>query len=105
MAERLPPRPPRGTWGNLSKNLALWLLVGLLALALFQLMNKRPPTQELSYTDFSRELERNNIAKVEIFDGKRVEGEFRSPVTEDGHTVRTFTVLLPVANSEAFIKR
>ena len=33
MADRLPNRPPRTNWGNLSKNLALWLLVGLLALA------------------------------------------------------------------------
>ena len=31
MADRLPTRPPRTNWGNLSKNLALWLLVGLLA--------------------------------------------------------------------------
>ena len=37
MADRLPSRPPRTNWGNLSKNLALWLLVGLLALALFQM--------------------------------------------------------------------
>ena len=29
MADRLPTRPPRTNWGNLSKNLALWLLVGL----------------------------------------------------------------------------
>jgi cell division protease FtsH len=105
MAERLPPRPPRGSWGNLSKNLALWLLVGLLALALFQMMSRRQPTQELSYTEFSRELDRGNVKRVEIFDGKRVEGDFRTPVTQDGHSVQNFTVLLPVANSEAFIRR
>ena len=51
MADRLPTRPPRPNWGNLSKNLALWLLVGLVALALFQMMSKqRNPTQEFSYT-------------------------------------------------------
>jgi len=55
MADRLPTRPPRTNWGNLSKNLALWLLVGLLALALFQMMSRqRNPTQEFSYTEFSR---------------------------------------------------
>jgi hypothetical protein len=54
MADRLPNRPPRTNWGNLSKNLALWLLVGLLALALFQMMSRqRNPTQEFSYTEFS----------------------------------------------------
>jgi cell division protease FtsH len=106
MADRLPSRPPRTNWGNLSKNLALWLLVGLLALALFQMMSRqRNPTQEFSYTEFSRQLDQGNIARVEVFDGKRLEGDFRAPVTQDGRTAKSFTVLLPVANSESFIKR
>jgi cell division protease FtsH len=106
MADRLPTRPPRTNWGNLSKNLALWLLVGLLALALFQMMSRqRNPTQEFSYTEFSRQLDQGNIARVEVFDGKRLEGDFRAPVTQDGRTAKSFTVLLPVANSESFIKR
>src|SRR4051812_40034865 len=106
MADRLPSRPPRTNWGNLSKNLALWLLVGLLALALFQMMSRqRNPTQEFSYTEFSRQLDQGNVAQVEIFDGKRLEGDFRTPVTQDGRTAKSFTVLLPVANSEVFVKR
>jgi len=106
MADRLPPRPPRTNWGNLSKNLALWLLVGLLALALFQMMSRqRNPTQEFSYTEFSRQLDQGNVARVEVYDGKRLEGDFRNPVTQDNRTAKSFQVLLPVANSEAFIKR
>jgi cell division protease FtsH len=106
MADRLPNRPPRANWGNLSKNLALWLLVGLLALALFQMMSRqRNPTQEFSYTEFSKQLDQGNVARVEVFDGKRLEGDFRSPVTQDGRSAKSFQVLLPVANSEAFIKR
>jgi cell division protease FtsH len=106
MADRLPSRPPRTNWGNLSKNLALWLLVGLLALALFQMMSRqRNPTQEFSYTEFSRQLDQGNIARVEIFDGKRLEGDFKNGVTKDNRTAKSFQVLLPVANSEEFIKR
>jgi cell division protease FtsH len=106
MADRLPSRPPRTNWGNLSKNLALWLLVGLLALALFQMMSRqRNPTQEFSYTEFSRQLDQGNVARVEVFDGKRLEGDFRAPVSQDGRSAKSFTVLLPVANSEAFTKR
>jgi cell division protease FtsH len=106
MADRLPTRPPRTNWGNLSKNLALWLLVGLLALALFQMMSRqRNPTQEFSYTEFSRQLDQGNIARVEVYDGKRLEGDFRNPVTQDNRTAKSFQVLLPVANSEQFIKR
>ncbi len=106
MADRLPTRPPRPSWGNLSKNLALWLLVGLLALALFQMMSRqRSPTQEFSYTEFARQLDQDNIARVEIFDGKRLEGDFKSPVAQDGRSAKSFTVLLPIANSEAFVRR
>ena len=75
MADRLPTRPPRTNWGNLSKNLALWLLVGLLALALFQMMSRqRNPTQEFSYTEFSRQLDQGNIARVEVYDGNELIG-------------------------------
>src|ERR687890_203911 len=106
MADRLPSRPPRANWGNLSKNLALWLLVGLLALALFQMMSRqRNPTQEFSYTEFSKQLDEGNVSQVEIFDGKRLEGDFRRPVTQEGKTARRFQVLLPIANSEAFLTR
>src|SRR5436190_2257502 len=106
MADRLPTRPPRTNWGNLSKNLALWLLVGLLALALFQMMSRqRNPTQEFSYTEFSRQLDQGNVARVEVYDGKRLEGDFKNSVTQDNRTAKSFQVLLPVANSEQFIKR
>jgi cell division protease FtsH len=106
MADRNSSRSPRTNWGNFSKNLALWLVVGLLALALFQMMSRqRNPTQEFSYTEFSKQLDQGNVARVEVFDGKRLEGDFRSPVTQDGRSAKSFQVLLPVANSEAFIKR
>ena len=106
MANRLPTRPPRPGWGNLSKNLALWLLVGLLALALFQMMSRqRGASEEFSYTEFGRQLDADNVAYVKIYDGKRVEGAFKAPVMQDGRPVKNFDVLLPIANSEDFVKR
>ncbi|MGE5231772.1 MAG: ATP-dependent zinc metalloprotease FtsH [Deltaproteobacteria bacterium] len=106
MADRLPTRPPRPGWGNVSKNLALWLLVALLALALFQMMSRqKSPTQEFSYTAFIHQLDAGNVANVEIFDGKRVEGDFKTPVAQDGRPAKSFTVLLPIANSEELLKR
>ncbi len=106
MADRLPPRPPKANWGNVSKNLALWLLIGLLALALFNMMSKqRSGVQDFSYTEFSDQLTANNIAKVEVFDGRYVEGDFKTPVAQDGRPARSFKVLLPIANSESFLKR
>ncbi len=102
-------KPKRGSglpnWGNFSKNMALWLLVILAGVALFQMMNnQRNPTQEFSYSDFRRQLDAGNIAKVIVYDGKRLEGEFRTPVVQDDRPAKGFTVLLPVANSEEFFR-
>ncbi|MGE5093248.1 MAG: ATP-dependent zinc metalloprotease FtsH [Bacillota bacterium] len=106
MADRLPPRAPKANWGNVSKNLALWLLIGLLALALFNMMSKqRSGVQDFTYTEFSDQLTANNIAKVEVFDGRYVEGDFKTPVAKEGRPARSFKVLLPIANSEAFLNR
>ncbi len=74
MADRMPPRPPKASWGNVSKNLALWVLAGLLGLALFQLMNsQRASAHDISYTQFSEQLDGANVSAVEIFDGKYIE--------------------------------
>jgi cell division protease FtsH len=90
----------------LSKNLALWVLVALLAMALFQMMRRQgSPSQEFTYTDFNRELGKNNIARVEVIDGKRLQGDFRSPVVQGGTPAERFTVLLPIKDSEDFLKR
>ena len=106
MADRLPTRPPRNGWGNISKNLALWLLVGLLALALFQMLSRQKgPSEEFTYTEFIHQLNNGNIQSVQVFDGKRVEGQFKEGVAQDGHKVQNFSVLLPVANDQQLITR
>ncbi|MGH7704038.1 MAG: ATP-dependent metallopeptidase FtsH/Yme1/Tma family protein, partial [Gemmatimonadales bacterium] len=104
MADRLPSRPSRPNWGNLSKNLALWLLVALVAMALFQMMSRqRSSTQEFTYTSFKQQLEAGNVAGVTVYDGKELEGDFRAPVNQQGRSAKSFTVLLPISNSEAFL--
>jgi len=93
-------------WSGVSKNLALWLLVALLAVTLFQLMQKRAGgSEELSYTEFSRQLDAGNVKAVEVYNGKQVKGEFRTELAQGTARVRNFTVNLPFANSEAILKR
>ncbi len=93
-------------FGSFTKNMALWLLVVLAAVALYQVMNnQRSPTQEFSYTDFKQQLEAGNIAKVVVYDGKRLEGEFRTPVVQNDRPAKGFSVLLPVKDSEEFIQK
>ena len=106
MSQRPSPRPPTQNWGGMSRNLALWALVALLGLALYQFVDqKRTTTAEIDYTTLNRQLESANIARVEIIDGKFLKGEFRVAVPTDNVTVKNFTSLLPVANSEEFMKR
>jgi len=104
--QQRPQKPPMPNWSGLSKNLALWLLVALLAVTLFQLMQKRAGgSEELSYTEFSRQLDAGNVKSVEVYNGKQVKGEFRNELAQGTARVRNFTVNLPFANSEAILKR
>ena len=41
MQQRQSPKPPMPNWAGFSKNLALWLLVALLAVFLFRVMGKQ----------------------------------------------------------------
>jgi len=82
------------------------VLVALLAMALFQMMRRQgSPSQEFSYTDFNKQLASGNIERVEVIDGKRLQGDFRTPVAQNGQQAQRFVVLLPIANSEMILKR
>jgi len=106
MAERMPPRPTGPNWGGLSKNFALWLLVGLLALTLYNTMNRqRNPTLEFTYSSFLGQLDAGNVASVTVYDSKRLEGDFRTPVLQDSRSAKSFVVLLPFTNNEELQKR
>ena len=83
MAERMPPSSPRPDWRSLTRNLALWVLVAFVAMALFQLMNgQRGSVQEFTYTDFKQQLGVGNVKNVTVYDGKQLEGDFVNPVTQ-----------------------
>jgi cell division protease FtsH len=105
MADRMPPSP-RPDWRSLSKNLALWLLVALVAMALFQLMNSQRSTmQEFTYSAFKQQLLAGNVKNVVVYDGKQLEGEFAAPVLQDGRKAKNFTVLLPIKDSESLLNQ
>jgi cell division protease FtsH len=94
-------------WAGLSKNLALWLLVLVLCVLLFQFVrNDRSETGELNYTEFSKQLEAGNIKQVEIYDGELVKGDFRIPLAQGTGALKSFTVRLPRGMiGEALLKR
>jgi len=106
MSQRSSPRPPSPNWGGLSRNLALWALVALLGLALYQFVERqRSASHEFSYSEFNRQLDAGNVARIEVIDGKLIKGEFRVAVPHDNVTAKNFSTLLPIANSEQILKK
>jgi cell division protease FtsH len=100
----IPPKSPKKdvNWGRLSKTLSFWLLILLIPVALIQLSGARSEQAPLiNYTDYKRELDRDNIRKVKIQAGKYVQGEFKTPIPYDGRNVPKFNVRLPMENAQA----
>jgi cell division protease FtsH len=106
MTDRIPPRPAGPNWAGLSKNLALWLLVGLLALTLYNTMNRqKDPIQEFSYSAFLGQLQAGNVSQVTVYDAKRLEGDFRTPVLQDSRPAKGFIVQLPFADNQELLTK
>jgi cell division protease FtsH len=107
MPDRNIPRAPSGGWSGMSKHLALWALFIVIFIAGFQYLSKQRSPSQIAYTEYTRQLEAGNIKSVEMVEGKLVTGDFRTPVSvsPDNHVASQFTVLLPVANSEAEVQR
>ena len=67
----------------MAKNLILWLVIAAVLMAVFQNLNQTGATNELSYTDFVREVQTGNVGEA-TFQGAMVYGTFR-----DGETFQT----------------
>jgi len=93
-------------FGMMSKNLMFWPLIVLLGLFLWNTLgDRREEYTEVPYSLFAGELERNNIARVEITSGKAVEGDFKQGVAFESRDVVQFTTILPIKDSEVLLER
>ncbi len=102
--------PKRGEqqprWARMSRSLAFWALVIMVPLIIIQVVgSNRRDVQELSYTEFIRELEQGNVSKVIVIDGKELEGELRAPVGAGTKPGKEFWTKLPVWHSEDLLKK
>ncbi len=106
MADRPTPRPPTSGFSGWSKNLALWAMVAIFAAFLWKQMGtQRTASQEITYSQFSQQLDAGNIESVEVYDGSTVKGTFRTPVTFKETATPSFTVLLTGTMSDALLTR
>jgi cell division protease FtsH len=105
MPERnVKPGKSGNQWARRSRVLSFWFLVFLVPMLIFKVMHPPESTPvELSYTQFTTQLQGNNIQAVTVVEGKRLEGELRSAVTVENKKIERFWTLLPVANSERLI--
>jgi cell division protease FtsH len=105
----MPPKPPKKdvNWGRLSKTLSFWILILLIPVALIQLSGAR--SENAANIDYSptykAELEKDNIARVKIQDGKFVTGDFKTAIPIDGRSVKKFSLRLPAKDSQAEIDK
>ncbi len=104
MANRVPP-PREFSWARTLRTLSFWalLIIGSIALVKFA-SDRRQEAVEISYNpQFTEQLEKGNIAAVEITDRQQVKGDFKSPVAVGRRTAEHFTMLLPFESSDAWV--
>src|SRR5437660_10682696 len=103
MANRVPP-PREFSWARTLRTLSFWALLIVGSIFLVQLAsNRRQEAVDLSYTpQFTEQLEKGNVAAVEITDRAQAKGDFRTAVTVGRHTAGHFTLLLPFESTVAW---
>ncbi|MEP5763418.1 MAG: ATP-dependent zinc metalloprotease FtsH [Halieaceae bacterium] len=58
----------------MAKNLLLWLVIAAVLLSVFQNFNMQQPTEQLGYSQFIEEVQRDQVQKV-VIDGLTISGE------------------------------
>ena len=103
MANRIPP-PREFSWARTLRTLSFWalLIVGSIALVQFA-ANRRPETVDISYTQFTEQLDKGNVDTVEITERQQVKGSLKTPVPVRGRNFDHFTTLLPFESSDAWV--
>jgi cell division protease FtsH len=106
MAPIVPPPKPASDWRRVSKTISFWILVILVPVAFLQLSGGRTvPTREITYSEYSRQLENHNIVKVVIEGGRQAKGVLKESITVDGKEVKNFLMKYPIINWEAEAER
>jgi cell division protease FtsH len=101
----MPPKKDRD-WGRLSKTLSFWILLILIPLAFIRLTNAGAESvPEISYSQYSAQLDRGNVSKVVVQDGEAILGQFRQAVDVKGRPALKFRTQLPAKDSEEHIAR
>jgi cell division protease FtsH len=104
MPNKNPKKPTN--WSKVSKQLSFWVFVILVPVAIIQFSGKgSDAAPEISYSEYTAQLQRENIDKVTIQGGRALTGDFKQKVqAKGGRLVQKFKVLLPMENSSDDLK-
>jgi cell division protease FtsH len=103
MANRIPPSRDFN-WGRTLRTLSFWalLIAGSIALVQFA-SSRRQDAADISYSQFTEQLEAGNLATVEITERQQLRGDFKTPVTIAHRTTEHFSTLLPFESSDSWV--
>src|SRR5438477_10276151 len=95
MPSRVPP-PREFNWARMLRTLSFWalLVVGCIALVQFA-SSRRQEAVEISYTQFTEQLDAANVSAVEITERQQIKGDFKHAVAVGRRSAEHFTTLLP----------
>ncbi|HRN53602.1 MAG TPA: ATP-dependent zinc metalloprotease FtsH [Gemmatimonadaceae bacterium] len=100
------PQQKPGGFSRASRTLSLWVLAFLVPFVFFQMTSGRNEQSPLvDYSVYDSQLGADNISRVTIVGGTKINGEFKNRVLVEGRELRRFSVLLPVPNSDAEVER
>jgi cell division protease FtsH len=86
------------------RTLSFWAFLIVGTVVLVQLAARtRQDTAEISYSDFTSQVEQGNVKSVEITERQRIKGDLRSPAQFGRRPVEHFTTLLPFESSDIFV--
>jgi cell division protease FtsH len=104
MANRVPP-PREFSWARTLRTLSFWALLIVGAVALVQFAARKQDAIDISYSEFTEQLDKGNVSAVEITERQQVRGDFKTAYPRrDGHgTVDHFTTLLPFESSDSWV--
>ncbi len=104
MPNRVPP-PREFNWARTLRTLSFWalLIVGSIALVQFA-SSRRQEAVEISYTQFTEQLDAANVAAVEITERQQIKGDFKHAVTVGRRSAEHFTTLLPFESRAEWVQ-
>src|SRR2546427_2169957 len=95
MPSRLPP-PREFNWARTLRTLSFWalLIVGSIALVQFA-SSRRQEAVDISYSQFTEQLDAGNVAAVEITERQQIKGDFQHAVAVGPRSAEHFRAVLP----------